>query len=171
MRPRAGFHPRPLLSLLSPALFSTFLPLTADPVGRHIILEAFHLPGCKEPSFTLIRGRNWASIPQALGNGEQTWSPGVGWCYALLPGSDLLDLPLAPSSAEFSSCCVCPTVGGWHVRGGSSFPSSCNILDSSGGKVRFLHTKAPVSCQRPEFSIYPKLPESYLFCPAPPHST
>lgn len=46
---------------------------------------------CEELSFTLIRGRNWASIPQALGKGEQTWSPGEGWYYAFLPGSDLLD--------------------------------------------------------------------------------
>lgn len=61
-----------------------------------------------------------------------------------------------------------PNCWGWHVRGGASFPSSCNFLDSSGGKVRFLHTKAPVSRQRPEFSIYPKLPDSYMFCPAPP---
>lgn len=66
MRPRAGFYPRLLLSLLSPALFSTFLPLTAVPVDRHIILEAFHLPGCEEPSFALTRGRNWAFIPQAF---------------------------------------------------------------------------------------------------------
>lgn len=51
---------------------------------------------------------------------------------------------------------------------GASFLSSCNCLDSSVGKVILLHTKAPMSCQRPECSISPKLLDSELFCPAAP---
>lgn len=46
------------------------------------------------------------------------------------------------------------------MGGGVSFPSSCNFLDLSGRKVRFLHTKALVSCQRPECSISTKLLDS-----------
>lgn len=173
VRPRAGFHPRapslyhPSFPLVPCSLL--YLPATpAHPVGRHL-LEPFHLPRCEEPSLTLTRGRNWASIPQA-----RPWK----WRADVVPRRRLALCPpawLRPLGLTslflicwfFQLYCL-PSYWGMGGGRGASFLSSCNCLDSSVGKVIFLHTKAPVSCQRPECSLSPKLLDSELFCPAAP---
>lgn len=122
VRPGAGFHPQSLPC--APCFVPCLVPcslfyLPAYPCRScgqtpysGAIPPACHL-GLRSLHFHLPEGRTGhPSVRLFLGNEEQRWSLGGGWCHSLLPGSDLLDWSL------FLSCWVLCLPSYWRMGSG-----------------------------------------------------